>query len=226
VDITFGQFEQLVKSCGRFVEGAQNWRDRRAALLLQHAGLIMASLTAYDYECRATYEPLLSDDFINWSQDRRAEVLKQMDTFVRVHEIYPVLAHHLQALESYVARFETGTMAWYRRLITPRRQKDAAARLGGAGREYHELMVNIRYSKGRWQPTAQPNIVSLHQRDQARKHAEGIIGPIKVRGWELLDEARSAYGTFEDEILRRHTNLISWKELKIDLPALSPAVAG
>jgi hypothetical protein len=41
VDLTFGQFEQIVKTCDKFVEGAQNWRARRAALLLQHAGLIL-----------------------------------------------------------------------------------------------------------------------------------------------------------------------------------------
>jgi len=226
VDLTFGQFEQIVKTCDKFVEGAQNWRDRRAALLLQHAGLILASLTAYDYQCRITYEPLLSDDFVNWSEDQRAKVLAQMKTFVRVHEIYPVLDHHLTALENYVAGFAAGGMAWYRRLITPRNQRAAAAKLVRAGRDYHELMITVRRFKGRWQPTAQPDIVLPRRRNQAHKHAEDILGPIKTQGWELLDEARSAYGTIEDEILKRHTKLISWKQLQVDLSALTPSLAG
>jgi hypothetical protein len=224
VDLTFGQFEQLVKSCDKFVEGAQNWRDRRAALLLQHAGLVLASLAAYDYECRVAYEPLLSDDFPNWSKDQRAKVVAQLTTFVRAHDIYPVLDHHLTGLENYVAGLETGMMAWYRRLITSRRQRAAAARLAQAGREYRKLMKTIRYYKGAWQPMARPDIVASWHRDQARNHAEGILVPIKTQGWEFLDEARSAYGTVEDEILKRHTKLISWKQLQIDLPVLSPTV--
>jgi hypothetical protein len=225
VDFTLGQFEQLVKTCDRFVEGAQNWRDRRAALLLQHTGLILASLTAYDHECRITYEPLLSDDFLDWSKDQRTKIVDQMETFLHVHKIYPVLDHHLTALENYVAGLETGVMAWSRRLITPRKQQAAAAKLARAGREYHKLMVTIRYFKGRWQPTARSDIVAPRRREEAHKHAEDILGPIKTQGWQFLDEARSAYGTIEDEILKRHTKLISWKQLQIDLSTLSPTVA-
>jgi hypothetical protein len=224
VESILGQFEQLVKTCDLFVEGAQNWRNRRAALLLQHTGLILASLTAYDYECRITYEPLLSGDFLDWSKDQRAKILDQMENFVQVHKIYGVLDHHLTALENYVESLESGMMAWYRRLVTPRRQQTAAVKLAQAAREYHKLMVTIRYFKGRWQLTAQPGIVTPRRRDEAYKHADGILGPIKTRGWDFLDEARSAYGTLEDEILKRHTRLISWKQLKIDLSAISPAV--
>jgi hypothetical protein len=147
--------EQLVATGREFVTGAQNWRDGRAALLLYHAGLTVGSLKAYDHECRATYDPLVSFSS-EWSQADRSNAWDRVRRFANVHKIYPVLQEHLPALEEYVERFRTGRLAPIRRLLTPTAQQQAAARLVTAARDYQMLTVTVRHKKVQlmraWQP--------------------------------------------------------------------------
>lgn len=211
--------EQLVATGREFVTGAQNWRDRRAALLLYHAGLTIGSLKAYDHECRATYEPLVSLSS-EWSQADRSNAWDQIQRFTNVHKIYPVLQEHLPVLEEYVERFRTGRLAPIRRLFTPTAQQQAAARLVKAADDYQMLTAAVRYQKVQlmraWQPIITIQEI-LEGSPQVRSDAEAMLRPILSDGWRLLDEARAAYGVVQDNVLRRHTRLIQWRQLMIDL---------
>jgi hypothetical protein len=65
----------------------------------------------------------------------------------------------------------------------------------------------------------------LEGSSQVRSDAEAILRPILSDGWRLLDEAWAAYGVIQDNVLRRHTRLIQWKQLMIDLtPTPQPAI--
>jgi hypothetical protein len=208
------QLGQLADAGERFVDGAQSWRNGRAAQLLYHAGVIEMSLKAYDYECRATYKPLL-DYQAEWPEDRRTAAWDQVERFVEARKIYPYLKKHLPAMERYLRLRTGGGWAAMRRFVTPNDQQKAAADLVEAATEYQSLMATIRYNKGKWQTTIKWHEFS--KTEVVRRHAHEMYDPIRNRGWELLDTADRAYGIFQDDIIRHHTKLIDWKRIMSNL---------
>jgi hypothetical protein len=202
-DPSIDQVKQLAATGQQLVVGAQNLRDRRAALLLHQAALTIASMAAYDNECRATYEPLLGFSQ-TWSKTQRAEAWDRVNLFVRVHGIYPILQQSLPALEGFVGHLR-------------KEQRDAAERLVEAATGYKALMLTIRFEKGKWQPSISRYLLLRGDTDQVVSHAKSIGEPLHEVGLPLLDAGRAAYGVLQNAVLRSHTRLIGWRQLVVDV---------
>jgi hypothetical protein len=53
-------------------------------------------------------------------------------------------------------------------------------------------------------------------------HADSILTKVKDPGQPLMDQANAAYAELEDDILRRHSNLLDWR--KVPLPGLQAKI--
>lgn len=87
--------ESLERTAERLASKFSNWSTRRAAHRLVSAGLVLQSLNAYDYECRAAFGLLLSFS-AEWPEARRVEAACVVDNFVTKEVIYRILQRNLR----------------------------------------------------------------------------------------------------------------------------------